>query len=34
VICMISQKEKMGIIICDRYHDCAGGEVLFRLEHC
>ena len=30
---MASQKRKIGIIICDRYHDCAGGKCFRALRH-
>jgi len=33
VICMTSQKKKIGIIICDRYHDCAGGKCFRALRN-
>jgi predicted metal-binding protein len=33
VICMSVPKKKVGIIICDRYHDCAGGKCLRSLRN-
>lgn len=34
VICMSNQKKrKIGIIICDRYHDCAGGKCFRALKN-
>jgi predicted metal-binding protein len=34
VICMSDQKKrKIGIIICDRYHDCAGGKCFRALKN-
>jgi predicted metal-binding protein len=33
VICMSGQKKKVGIIICDRYRDCAGGKCLRSLKN-
>jgi predicted metal-binding protein len=32
VICMSVPKKKVGIIICDRYRDCAGGKCLRSLR--
>ena len=33
MICMSGQKKKVGIIICDRYRDCAGGKCLKSLKN-
>jgi len=33
VICMSGQKKKVGVIICDRYRDCAGGKCLRSLKN-
>jgi predicted metal-binding protein len=33
VICMSAPKKKVGIIICDRYRDCAGGKCLRSLRN-
>ena len=33
MICMSGQKKKVGVIICDRYRDCAGGKCLRSLKN-